>query len=159
MRRVLSLLVENEPGALSRVAGLFSARNYNIETLTVAPTEDRTLSRMTIVTTGDDNIIEQITKQVNKLIEVFKVVDITGEKHILRELMVVRVNAEGKNREEMKRLADIFRGAVIDVTPKTYVIQIAGDKHKLDAFIRAAGASNILEMARTGTCGILRGES
>ena len=158
MRRVLSILVENEPGALSRVAGLFSARNYNIESLTVAPTEEPALSRMTIVTAGDDNIIEQITKQVNKLIEVFKVTDITEKHHIERELMLVKVRADA-GREEMKRLADIFRAAIIDVSPNTYIIQITGDGEKLDAFVRAAGAKNIIEIARSGVCGIARGEA
>lgn len=159
MRRVLSILVENEPGALSRVAGLFSARNYNIESLTVAPTEEPSLSRMTVVTAGDDNIIEQITKQVNKLIEVFKVTDITDRRHIERELMLVKVRAEGARREEMKRLADIFRAAVVHVSPDTYIIQVAGDGEKLDAFVRAAGAKNILETARSGVCGIAREDS
>ncbi|MGU9951360.1 MAG: acetolactate synthase small subunit [Gammaproteobacteria bacterium WSBS_2016_MAG_OTU1] len=159
MRRVLSILMENEPGALSRVAGLFSARNYNIESLTVAPTEDETLSRMTIVTSGDDNVIEQITKQVNKLIEVFKVIDMTCERHVERELMIVKVRAESDSaREEMKRLADVFRGAIIDVNPKTYILQITGDGEKLDAFIAACGNKNILEIARTGVCVIARGE-
>lgn len=159
MRRVLSILVENEPGALSRVAGLFSARNYNIESLTVAPTEEPSLSRMTIVTAGDDNIIEQITKQVNKLIEVFKVSDITDKRHIERELMLVKVRAEGAAREEMKRLADIFRAAVINVSPNTYIIQVAGDGEKLDAFVRAVGEKNIIETARSGVCGIARDET
>lgn len=157
MRRVLSILIENEPGALSRVAGLFSARNYNIESLTVAPTEESSLSRMTIVTAGDDNIIEQITKQVNKLIEVFKVTDITEKRHIERELMLVKVRAEGGGREEMKRLADIFRAAIINVTPDAYIIQVAGDGEKLDAFVRAVGTKNIIEIARSGVCGIARG--
>ena len=156
MRRILSILMENEPGALSRVAGLFSARNYNIESLTVAPTEDATLSRMTIVTAGDDNVIEQITKQVNKLIEVFKVVDITNERHIERELMLVKVRADNDaQRQEMKRLADIFRATIVDVTASIYVIQVVGDGNKLDAFIRACG-DNIIEIVRTGVSSIAR---
>jgi acetolactate synthase-1/3 small subunit len=110
MRHILSILVENEAGALSRISGLFSARGYNIESLTVAPTEDPTMSRMTIVTAGSDDVIEQITKQLNKLVEVVKVVDLTEGNHIERELMLVKVRAAGKDRDEMKRLADIFRG-------------------------------------------------
>ena len=160
MRRVLSILMENEPGALSRVAGLFSARNYNIESLTVAPTEDPTLSRMTVVTAGDADVIEQITKQVNKLIEVFKVFDLTGERHVERELMVATVRAaDAAAREEMKRLTDIFRGAIIDAGPKSYIVQVAGDGEKLDAFIAAVGTANILDIARTGVCALPRGES
>ena len=158
MRRILSILIENEPGALARASGLFSARGYNIESLTVAPTEDRTLSRMTIVTYGNNDTIEQITKQVNKLIEVFKVIDITDERHLEREIMLVKVRAEGDLREEMKRLSDIFRAAVIDVTPTSYVIQVAGDGNKLDAFLRAVGDENIIETARTGVVGLSRGE-
>ena len=158
MRRILSILIENEPGALARASGLFSARGYNIESLTVAPTEDRTLSRMTIVTYGNNDTIEQITKQVNKLIEVFKVIDITDERHLEREIMLVKVRAEGDLREEMKRLSDIFRAAVIDVTPTSYVIQVAGDGNKLDAFLRAVGDANIIETARTGVVGLSRGE-
>lgn len=156
MRRILSMLVENEPGALSRVANLFSARGYNIESLTVAPTEDATLSRMTVVTAGDDAVVEQITKQVNKLIEVFKVSDITDEKHLERELMLVKVRAGGGQRAEMERLARIFRGAIVNVTAHSFIVQITGDKKKLDAYLRAAGAENIIETARTGACGISR---
>lgn len=158
MRRIVSILMENEPGALSRVAGLFSARGYNIESLTVAPTEDPTLSRTTIVTAGDDAVIEQITKQVNKLIEVFKVVDITLERHVERELMLVKVRAEGAAREEMVRLAGIFRAAIVNVAPSSFIVQVSGDGKKLDAFIRAAGEDNILEIARTGAAGMSRDE-
>jgi acetolactate synthase I/III small subunit len=158
MRHILSLLVENEAGALSRVAGLFSARAYNIESLTVAPTEDPTLSRMTIVTSGSDDIIEQITKQVNKLIDVVKVVDLNEGRYIERELMLVKVRAVGKDREEVKRTADIFRGRVIDVTDKTYTLELTGTSDKLDAFIDALGKSVILETVRTGASGIGRGE-
>ncbi|HEX6008421.1 MAG TPA: acetolactate synthase small subunit, partial [Burkholderiales bacterium] len=113
MRHIISVLLENEAGALSRVSGLFSARGYNIESLTVAPTEDETLSRMTVVTSGSDEVIEQITKQLNKLIDVVKVVDLSEGDHIERELMLVKVRAIGKDREEMKRMADIFRGRII----------------------------------------------
>ncbi|MCH9705048.1 MAG: acetolactate synthase small subunit [Proteobacteria bacterium] len=156
MRRILSILIENQPGALSRVANLFSARGYNIESLTVAPTEDSTLSRMTVVTHGNDATTEQITKQVNKLIEVYKVIDITEEKHVERELMIVKVRAAGEGREEIKRLVDIFRAVIINVTPKTYIIQITGNQQKLNSFITALGNSAILEIARTGACGLTR---
>ena len=158
MRHIISLLLENEAGALSRVSGLFSARGYNIETLTVAPTEEPSLSRMTIVTTGSDDVIEQITKQLNKLIEVVKVVDLSEAAHIERELMLIKVRATGKEREEMKRLADIFRGRIIDVTENTYTIELTGTGAKLDAFIEAIEPTAILETVRTGASGIARGE-
>ncbi|MDD5035451.1 MAG: acetolactate synthase small subunit [Methylococcaceae bacterium] len=158
MRHIISILIENESGALSRVAGLFSARGYNIESLTVAPTQDPTLSRMTLVTSGSDEIIEQITKQLNKLIDVVKLIDISESAHIERELMMVKVRAVDGLREEAKRLADIFRGNVIDVTPNTYVIEITGDREKLDAFLTAVGDENIIEVVRSGTTGILRGD-
>jgi acetolactate synthase-1/3 small subunit len=158
MRHILSLLLENEPGALSRVSGLFSARGYNIESLTVAPTEDATMSRMTIVTSGSDEIIEQITKQLNKLVDVVKVVDLNDGEHIERELMLVKVRAFGKDREEMKRMADIFRGRIIDVTDKSYTIELTGTGEKLDAFIDAIEKSAILEAVRTGASGVGRGE-
>jgi acetolactate synthase I/III small subunit len=158
MRHILSLLLENESGALSRVSGLFSARGYNIESLTVAPTEDATLSRMTIVTTGSDEVIEQITKQVNKLVEIVKVIDLNEGRHIQRELMLVKVRAAGKDREEVKRTADIFRGRIIDVTEKSYTIELTGTSDKLDAFLDAIGRATILETVRTGACGIGRGE-
>ena len=158
MRHVISLLIENEAGALSRVSGLFSARAYNIESLTVAPTEDPSMSRMTIVSVGSDDIIEQITKQLNKLIEVVKVVDISEAAHIERELMLVKVRATGKDREEMKRMSDIFRGRIIDVTESTYVIELTGNTANLDSFIEAIDRSLILETVRTGVCGIGRGD-
>jgi acetolactate synthase-1/3 small subunit len=158
MKHVISVLLENEPGALSRVVGLFSARGYNIETLTVAPTEDATLSRMTIVTTGSDEVIEQITKHLNRLIDVVKVVDLTEGAHIERELMLVKVRAVGKEREEMKRMADIFRGRIIDVTDKSYTIELTGVQEKIQAFIEALDRSAILETVRTGVSGIGRGE-
>ena len=158
MRHIISLLMENEAGALSRVAGLFSARGYNIESLTVAPTEDATLSRMTIVTRGSEEVIEQITKQLNKLIDVVKVVDLSEAGHIERELMLVKVRAEGEWREEMKRMSDIFRGRIIDVTDKTYTIEMTGAGHKLDAFIEVLDKSAILETVRTGASGIGRGD-
>jgi acetolactate synthase-1/3 small subunit len=158
MKHIISLLIENEPGALSRVVGLFSARGYNIETLTVAPTEDLSLSRMTIVTRGSEEIIEQITKHLNRLIEVVKVIDLSDHPHIERELMLIKVRAVGKEREEMKRMTDIFRGRIIDVTDKTYTIELTGDSTKLDAFIEALEADVILETVRTGSSGISRGE-
>ena len=157
MRHIISILVENEAGALSRISNMFSARGYNIETLTVAPTEDATLSRMTIVTTGSDDIIEQITKHLNRLIEVVKVVDLTEGQHIERELMLIKVRAGAKEREEMKRMADIFRGRVIDVSDSTYTIELTGEGAKLDAFIKALDQSAILETVRTGASGIGRG--
>lgn len=158
MKHVISILLENEPGALSRVVGLFSARAYNIETLTVAPTEDATLSRMTIVTQGSDDVIEQITKHLNRLIDVVKVVDLSEGPHIERELMMIKVRAVGKERDEMKRMADIFRGRIIDVTDKVYTIELTGDQEKIDAFIGALDRSAILETVRTGVSGIGRGE-
>ena len=140
------------------MAGLFSARGYNIETLTVAPTEDASLSRLTIVTTGSEEIIEQINKQLNKLVDVIKVVDLSEAPHIERELMLIKVRAAGKDREEMKRMADIYRGRIIDVTDSTYVIELTGTGVKLDSFIQAIEPSLILETVRTGVSGIGRGE-
>jgi acetolactate synthase-1/3 small subunit len=158
MRHIISILLENESGALSRVAGLFSARGYNIETLTVAPTEDPSLSRLTIVTSGSDEVIEQISKQLNKLIDVIKVVDLSEAAHIERELMLIKVRASGKDREEVKRMADIFRGRIIDVTETTYVIELTGSGSKLDSFIHAIDKDMILETVRTGVSGIGRGD-
>ncbi|OFZ68605.1 MAG: acetolactate synthase small subunit [Betaproteobacteria bacterium RBG_16_58_11] len=157
-RHIISVLLENEAGALSRVSGLFSARGYNIESLTVAPTEDATMSRMTIVTRGTEEVIEQIVKQLNKLIEVVKVLDLNEGSHLERELMLVKVKAEGKLREEMKRMSDIFRGRIIDVADSTYTIELTGNGSKLDAFLEALDPSAILETVRTGACGIGRGE-
>jgi acetolactate synthase-1/3 small subunit len=158
MRHIISILMENESGALSRVAGLFSARGYNIESLTVAPTEDPSLSRMTLVTTGSDEIIEQITKQLNKLIDVVKLIDISESSHIERELMMVKVRAVDRAREEIIRLTDIFRGKIIDVTPVSYVIEVTGEKSKLDAFLQTLDQEAIIEVVRSGTTGILRGD-
>ena len=158
MRRIISVLLENEPGALSRVVGLFSERNYNIETLTVAPTEDETLSRLTVTTTGSDKVIEQITKQLNKLIEVVKLVDLTEGSHIERELMLVKLKATGSQRAEIKRTVDIFRGQIVDVTSSVYTVQLAGASEKLDGFIQAVGTSGVLEVVRSGVSGIARGE-
>jgi acetolactate synthase-1/3 small subunit len=158
MRHIIAILLENEAGALSRVAGLFSARGYNIESLTVAPTEDQSLSRLTIVTRGSDEVIEQITKQLNKLVDVVKVTDLSEATHIERELMLIKVRASGKEREEMKRMADIFRGRIIDVTESTYIIELTGSSSKLDAFIQAIDAQFILETVRTGVSGIAGGD-
>ena len=158
MRHILSLLMENETGALSRVSGLFSARAYNIESLTVAPTEDPTVSRMTLVTSGSDEVIEQITKHLNKLIDVIKVIDLNESRHIERELMLIKLQARGENREEIKRLVDIFRGRIIDVTENTYTIEMTGAGDKLDAFISALEDGVILEVVRSGVSGIARGD-
>lgn len=157
MKRTLSLLMENEPGALSRVVGLFSQRGYNIETLSVAPTDDQTVSRLTLTTLGNDRTIEQITKQLNKLIDVIKVTDLTEGAHIERELMLIKVRAVGEQRNEVKRCVDIFRGTIIDVLPDTYIVQLAGSSSKLDAFIDAMSEAGILEVARTGVAGLARG--
>lgn len=158
MRHIISLLMENEAGALSRVAGLFSARGYNIESLTVAATEDPTLSRMTLVTIGSEDIVEQIIKQLNKLIDVVKLADITDGEHIERELMLLKVVAStAEQREEVKRMTDIFRGRVIDVTEATFTLEITGNGHKLDAFIEAMKQSKIIETVRSGATGISRG--
>jgi acetolactate synthase-1/3 small subunit len=158
MLHILSILLENEAGALSRVVGLFSARGYNIDSLTVATTEDPTLSRMTIVTHGSEDVVEQITKQLNKLIEVVKVIDLNESEHIEREMMLIKVRSTGKDRDEMKRMADIFRGRIIDVTDKTYTIELTGTSEKLNAFIEAVDRAVILETVRTGASGIGRGE-
>lgn len=158
MRRIISILLENEAGALSRVVGLFSQRGYNIETLTVAPTEDPTLSRLTLTTRGDDRVIEQITKQLNKLIEVVKLVDLSEGEHLKRDLLLLKVKAVGPQREEIKRCVDIFRGQIIDITSTLYTVQLVGTAQKIDAFIAALGEAQILEVARTGVSGIARGE-
>jgi acetolactate synthase I/III small subunit len=150
--------MENEPGALSRVVGLFSQRGYNIESLTVAATEDPTLSRMTVTTKGDDTVIEQITKQLNKLIDVVKLVDLTEGAHIERELILIKIKATGAQRAEVKRTSDIFRGQIVDVTPSMYTVQLTGSSDKLDAFIEAIGTQAILEVVRSGVSGIARGE-
>lgn len=158
MKHIVSILMENEPGALSRVVGLFSQRGYNIETLTVAPTEDESLSRLTLTTDCDDEKIEQVTKHLNKLVDVVKLVDLTEGSHIERELMLVKVKASGAQRAEIKRCCDIFRGQIVDVGPTVYTIQISGASDKLDAFIVSIGDASILEVVRTGVCGLSRGE-
>ncbi len=158
MRRIIAVLLENEAGALSRVVGLFAQRNYNIESLTVAPTEDETLSRLTLTTAGDDSKIEQIIKHLYKVIEVVKVIDLSESDHVERELMLVKLRADGQARSEVKRTADIFRGQIIDVTASTYTVQLSGPSSKLDAFINAIGKTTILEVVRSGVSGISRGE-
>jgi acetolactate synthase-1/3 small subunit len=158
MRHIISMLLENEAGALSRVAGLFSARAYNIESLSVAPTEDPTLSRLTLVTIGSDDIVEQITKQLNKLVDVVKLMELTEGAHIERELLLAKVKAADGMRDEVKRLVDIFRGRIIDVTDNTYTVELTGTGEKLDAFIEAVRAAGIIEVVRSGVSGIARGD-
>ncbi|HRD50398.1 MAG TPA: acetolactate synthase small subunit [Candidatus Contendobacter sp.] len=157
-RHLISILMENEAGALSRVANLFSARGYNIESLTVAPTDDPTLSRLTLVTCGNEQIIEQIVKQLNKLIDVVKLVDLSETDAIERELMLVKTKAVGEQRAEMKRLADIFGGHILDVTDATYTIELTGAGSKLDNFLRAIEKDTILEVVRSGATGIAIGQ-
>ena len=158
MRRIISMLMENEPGALSRVVGLFSQRGYNIETLNVAPTDDPTLSRLTLTTVGTDLRIEQLTKQLNKLVDVVKLAALTDGAHIERDLMLIKVRATGIAREEVKRTTDIFRGQIVDVGPTVYTIQLTGTSDKLDAFVAAMAGAEILEVVRSGVAGISRGE-
>ncbi len=157
-RRVISLWMENQPGALSRVAGLLSARGYNVDSLTVAPTHDPSLSRMTIVTHGDDEIVEQIIKQLNKLIDILKVLDLTSENTVLREMAFIKIRALGEGRQEIKRISDIFRARIIDMTPSTYVIEATGTSGKLDALLGALTDLPVLEVVRSGVVGISRGD-
>ena len=159
MRRILSVLLENESGALSRVVGLFSQRAFNIESLTVAPTDDPTLSRMTIEAVGDAQVLEQIEKQLHKLVDVFKVINLSEQEHIVREIVLAKVRAVGSSRDEIKRLADIFRGQIVDVTPKSYTIQLSGTKDKIDAFISALKEeTTLLEIVCSGLISVSRGE-
>ncbi|MDE0952489.1 MAG: acetolactate synthase small subunit [Halioglobus sp.] len=158
MRRIISMLMENEPGALSRVVGLFSQRGYNIETLNVAPTDDATLSRLTLTTVGTDLHIEKLTKQLNKLVDVVKLVDLTEGAHIERDMMLIKIRATGAAREEVKRVTDIFRGQIVDVSPNVYTIQLSGTSDKLDSFVAAMAEADILEVVRSGVAGISRGE-
>ncbi|MDG6896342.1 MULTISPECIES: acetolactate synthase small subunit [Volucribacter] len=159
MRRILSVLLENESGALSRVVGLFSQRAFNIESLTVAPTDDPTLSRMTIEAYGDEQVLEQIEKQLHKLVDVFKVMNLSDCEHIEREVMLLKIRAQGATRDEIKRLADIFRGQIVDVTTKSYTIQLSGTKDKLDAFIAAVKQeTSVIEVVRSGLISLSRGE-
>lgn len=158
-KHVLSILLENESGALSRVSGLFSARAYNIESLSVAPTNDPTLSRMTLVTTGSPEVIEQIIKQLNKLIDVVKLIDLADSPSMERELMLVKVKATNDaEREEMMRMSEIFRGRIIDVTPSSYVIELTGAHSKLNAFVGALEPTRIIEVVRSGAIGMSRGQ-
>ncbi len=160
MRRVLAILLENEPGSLSRIVGLFSQRAFNIETLTVAPTEDTSLSRITIATKGDDRVLEQIVKQVNKLIDVIKITDLTERTHIEREILLIKVAAANdKSRTEITRITDIFRGSIIDIGKQIYTVQLTGDAEKLNAFMNAlANETEIIESVRSGSVGIARGD-
>jgi acetolactate synthase-1/3 small subunit len=160
MRRILAVLLENEAGSLSRIVGLFSQRAFNIESLTVAPTDDGSLSRITIVTEGSDKILEQIVKQVNKLIDVIKVTDLTERSHVERELLLIKVLAMNeKSRNEVKRITDIFRGSVIDIGKQVYTVQLTGNAEKINAFISTlANETEIIESVRSGCVGIARGE-
>ncbi|AHK78530.1 acetolactate synthase [Ectothiorhodospira haloalkaliphila] len=159
MRHIISILMENESGALSRVAGLFSARGYNIESLTVAPTEDPTLSRLTLVTRGSDQVIEQITKQLNKLVDVVKLLDLTEHRHIEREMMLIKLKVQDADqRAEVMRMAEIFRGHIIDVSAATYVVELTGDSDKLDAFVESMSHFEVIEVVRSGVMGIARGD-
>lgn len=156
MRHTLSLLVDNEPGVLARIAGLFSARGFNIESLCVAETLDPTMSRLTLVTSGDDWIIDQIIKRFNNMINVIKVQDLTELKHVEREIVLVRVEATKDNKAEVLRCADIFRAKVVDVGPKSYVLELTGDKEKLKAFIGILQPLGLTELVRTGSVAISR---
>jgi len=158
MKHIISILLENEAGALSRVAGLFSARAYNIESLTVAPTDDPSLSRMTLVTTGTDDIVEQVCKQLNKLVDVVKLVNLTDDAHVERELILIKVKAENAQRDEVKRIVDIFNGHVIDMTDTTYTIEVTGDSEKIDAVLKALEHITMLEVVRSGQLGMGRGD-
>ena len=158
MRRIISLLLENESGALSRVIGLFAQRGYNIETLSVAPTDDETLSRLTLTTVATDEQSEQITKQLNKLIEVIKLVDLTDGEYVERELMLIKLRVNGLEQAEIKRTTDIFRGQIVDISPNSYTVQLVGTSEKLDAFIHAVAAFSVIEVVRSGVSGLSRGE-
>ncbi|WOT03806.1 acetolactate synthase small subunit [Shewanella youngdeokensis] len=159
MRRIICVLLENQPGALSRVVGLFSQRGYNIETLTVAPTDDKTLSRLTISVKADEAVLEQIEKQLHKLIDVLKVSNITESAHVEREVALIKVKAQSDFREEVKRLADIFRGQIVDVNKGLYTVQLVGTSDKLDAGIAAlADVTKVIEISRSGVVGLARGD-
>ena len=159
MRHIISILLENEAGALSRVAGLFSARAYNIESLTVAPTDDPSLSRMTLVTKGNDEIVEQVCKQLNKLVDVVKLVNLTDDVHVERELILIKLVAEDERRDEVKRIMDIFHGHVIDMTDTTYTVEVTGDSEKIDAVLKALEHITMLEVVRSGQLGMARGDN
>ena len=157
-QHLISVLMENEAGSLSRLVGLFSQRGYNIETLNVAPTDDPSISRLTVTTITSPERIEQITKQLHKLIEVVKVLNLSDTVHVERELMLIKVRATGNAREEIKRSADVFRAQIVDVNASLYTIQIVGDKAKLDGFIDVIGRERIMEVVRSGVIGFARGE-
>ncbi len=159
MRHIISLLLENESGALSRVVGLFSARGFNIESLNVAQTTDESLSRLTMVTYGNDKVVEQIVKQLEKLIDTVKVIDITGKKHIERELMLVKIAINDTNLLKIKQLVGIFECQIVDVTDDTYIIDISGKSKKIDAFLSAIEDDSIMEVSRTGAMGVYRGKA
>jgi len=159
MRHIVSIMLENESGALSRVAGLFSARGFNIESLNVAPTNDKTLSRITIVSIGDDNIIEQIVKQLNKLIDVVTATDLTSYGHIERELMLIKLNVNNENQTDIIKQIDYFSGKIVDASENTYTVELAGQSKSLDAFIDLLDESLIMEVSRTGVTGVLKGKS
>ncbi len=157
MRHVITVLVENEFGVLTRIAGLFSARGYNIESLNVAPSSDPTMSRMTLVTRGDEHVIEQIKKQLNKLIPVIKTEDLTRQEHMEREMVLVKVQARDATRAEVLRMADVFRAKVVDVAEASYTLELTGKSKKLDVFLRMLAPLGIIEMTRTGPVGMRRG--
>jgi acetolactate synthase-1/3 small subunit len=157
MKHTITVMVENEFGVLSRVAGLFSGRGFNIDSLSVAPTNDETISRMTIVTRGDDQILEQISKQLNKLIDVIKVIDFTEGEAIEREMAIVKVSAEDAGRAEVLRIADIFRAKIIDVTPKSYTLEVTGSPAKIGAILELLRPLGLKELVRTGPVAIGRG--
>ncbi|WP_432822433.1 acetolactate synthase small subunit [Trichloromonas sp.] len=157
MKHTISVLVENEFGVLSRVIGLFSGRGFNIESLSVAPTLDESISRMTIVTTGDDQILEQITKQLNKLIDTIKIIDFTGQDFVEREMCMIKVNAEEGTRAEVLRIVDIFRGKIVDITPRSYTIEVTGAPAKVDAIVELLRPMGIKELVRSGPVVLGRG--
>jgi len=158
MRHTISVLVENEFGVLARVAGLFSGRGFNIESLCVAETLDSAVSAMTIVTRGSEAILEQILKQLNKLINVIKVVDFRDLEHVSREMVLVKINATERNREEILRMTEIFRGRVVDVSPRTYTVEVTGTEEKIGAFLTLVKPLGIKELVRTGPIAMVRGE-
>jgi len=159
MEHIISVLVENKSGVLARVAGLFSARGYNIESLSVAPTPDSSVSMITVVTSGDEDIIEQIMKQLNKVIEVLRVVDLTEEDHIDRETALIKIQAKQAQRDEAIRIAQIFRANIVDATPETYTLEVSGDAEKIQAVIKLLTPIGIKEMVRTGRIAIARESS
>lgn len=158
MRHILAVLVENSPGVLTRVAGLFSRRGYNIDSLTVSRTEDPAISRMTIVVAGDDKVLEQVTKQLHKLIDVIKICDITSEEYVDRELLLMKVNAEASVRGEIMQIVDIFRARIVDIGKNTLTIEATGDEGKISAIEKSLKPFGIRELVRTGKVAMLRGE-